>query len=69
MKRPIKNWILCQYSCEVKIFENKPETWQGAGVNQVAGRMRAAGRQLGIADLDSRLKDGAGRALLPRKII
>jgi hypothetical protein len=30
VKRPIKNWILCHYSCEVKIFENKPETWRGS---------------------------------------
>jgi hypothetical protein len=27
----------CHYSCEVKIFENKPETWRGVGVNQAAG--------------------------------
>jgi hypothetical protein len=29
VKRPIKNLILCHYSCEVKIFENKHETWWG----------------------------------------
>jgi hypothetical protein len=32
------NSILCHYSCEVKIFENKPDL-AGAGVNQAAGRI------------------------------
>jgi hypothetical protein len=53
MKCPSKNWILCHYSCEVKIFEDKPETWRGAGVNQAAGQIRPAGRQLAIAGLDN----------------
>jgi hypothetical protein len=46
----MKNSILCHYSCEVKIFENKPETWQGAGV-----------RQLVIAGLDNGLRDRCKR--------
>jgi hypothetical protein len=25
---PIKNLIICHYSCRVKIFENKSDTWQ-----------------------------------------
>jgi hypothetical protein len=29
VKRPIKVLILSHYSCEVQIFENKPETWRG----------------------------------------
>jgi hypothetical protein len=37
--------------CEVKIFENKPETWRGAGVNQASGRIRPVGRQLAISCL------------------
>jgi hypothetical protein len=40
----IKNWILCRYSCEVKIFLNK---LGGDSVNQVAGR------RLVIAGLDN----------------
>jgi hypothetical protein len=45
--------MLCHYSYEVKIFENNPETWRGAGVNQAAGRMWPEGRQLAIAELDN----------------
>jgi hypothetical protein len=52
VKRPIKNSILCHYNCEVKIFENKTETWRGLLVNQAASRIRPAGHQLGIVVID-----------------
>jgi hypothetical protein len=29
MKHPTKNSIICHCSCELKNFENKPETWRG----------------------------------------
>jgi hypothetical protein len=47
VKRPIKNSILCHYSCEVKIFKNKPETSRGPD----PARGSPAGRQLVIAGL------------------
>jgi hypothetical protein len=47
VKRPIKNSILCHYSCEVKIFENRPETWWGPDLDP------ARGPPVGIAGLDN----------------